>query len=125
MKRLSILAAAAIAGCTTVPPPVSGPRAAIGQTAFAGGARITPLQVIEDSRCPVNVQCVWTGRFVLLAKVEYRGGSELFQGNLTLGEPLRLGAEAVTLIAAEPGAVAGMKIDPRAYRFTFALTTTN
>jgi len=46
-------------------------------------------------------------------------------GKLTLGEPLQLGQETVTLVATEPGTRAGKPTDPRAYRFTFAYGRAN
>ena len=109
----------ALGACATLPASV-GPTANIGQIAAVGGARITPLSIVEDSRCPINARCIWAGRLVLLAEVNYRGGSEEFRGNMTLGEPLRLGRESITLVGAEPAPLAGKKTDPRAYRFTFA-----
>jgi len=118
MKRLIFLSALALSACATVPAS-AGPTASLGQAATVGGATIRPIQVIEDSRCPSDVVCVWAGRLILLAEVDYRGGSESFRGNLTLGEPLRLGSESVTLVAAEPGTYAGKPTDPQAYRFTF------
>ena len=118
MQRLFFFAALALGACATIPA-AAGPTAGPGQTATVGGATVRPIQIIEDSRCPSNVTCIWAGRLILLAEVGYRGGSEEFRGNLTLGEPLRLGPETVTLVAAEPGTVAGKPIDPRAYRFTF------
>lgn len=119
MYRLSLLSALALGACATLPA-AAGPTAAIGQVATAGEARIKPISIAEDSRCPINARCIWAGRLVLLAEVNYGGGGEEFRGNLTLGEPLRLGHETITLVAAEPTPLASEKIDPRAYRFTFA-----
>src|SRR3546814_14872369 len=31
---------------------------------------VTPLAVIEDSRCPRDVQCVWQGRVMLRAQLD-------------------------------------------------------
>jgi len=120
MKRFALLLTLALGACTTVPPASAGTTAGLGQVAKAGGVTIRPIQVIEDSRCPTDVVCVWAGRLVLLAEVSYRGGSEEYRGNLTLGEPMVLGPETVTLVAAEPAPVAGRKVDPGTYRFTFA-----
>ena len=119
MKRLSFLSALSLAACATLPSAAS-PTAGLGQIATVGAATIRPLSVVEDSRCPVNARCIWAGRLVLLAEVNYRGGSEEFRGTMILGEPLVLGQETVTLVGAEPAPMAGKKIDPRAYRFTFA-----
>ena len=119
MKAVALLALA-LAGCATIPPAPAGPTAGIGQQAVVAGIRIRPLAIVEDSRCPVNVQCVWAGRLVILAEVDFNGGSETFRGNLTLGQPFTYGAETVTLVAAAPPKLAGTTTDPRAYRFTFA-----
>ena len=58
---------------------------------------------------------------MILAEIDFHGSSEGFRGNLTLGQPLALGTETVTLVAAVPSKVAGAATDPRAYRFTFAV----
>ena len=124
MKRFLLMATFALAACATIPGS-AGPTAGIGQVATVGEAKVRPIQVIEDSRCPSDVVCIWAGRLVLLAEVNYHGGSEEYRGNLTLGEPLRLGAETITLMKAEPHPHAGKPIDPRGYRFTFAYGRAN
>ncbi len=44
--------------------------AGLNETADLGnGLTVRPLDVIEDSRCPANVDCVWAGRMVLRAEV--------------------------------------------------------
>jgi hypothetical protein len=124
MKRLLLLGSLALVACATVPA-AAGPTARLGGVAVVGDVRIRPVSVVEDSRCPINARCIWAGRLVLLAEVNYRGGSEEFRGNLTLGEPLQLGRETIILVAAEPGTLAGKTTDPRDYRFTFDYRTTN
>lgn len=124
MKAVFPLLALALAGCATMSPAAAGPVVGLGQQAHVGGVRIRPLALVEDSRCAVNVQCVWAGRLVILAEISFHGGSETFRGNMTLGEPLRLGAETVTLAASTPVKVAGETLDMRAYRFTFAVQAT-
>ena len=121
MQRVLALSAFALAACATVPPVTASPTAALGQTAYVDGVLIRPLSIVEDSRCPVNVQCVWAGRLVILAEVEFHGGSEEFRGNMTLGQPLPLGSEVVTLASAVPAKIAGVETKPGAYRFTFAV----
>ena len=119
MKPLAIMAAFALAACATVPPAEAGPTAGLGQVANIGGLRIRPLQMVEDSRCPVDVQCIWAGRVRVQALIELRGGSEELNMTMTLGEPLRVADGALTLTAVAPSKKAGAEIDPRAYRFTF------
>ena len=121
MKAMLPLLLSALAGCATVPPAAAGPVAGLGQQATVGGVRIRPLAIVEDSRCPADVQCVWAGRLVILADIDFHGGSETYRGKLTLGQPLPLGAETVTLVAAVPAKTAATAPDRRAYLFTFAV----
>jgi len=114
MKRLTVIAAAALAACATMPAPDVGPTAGLGQIARVEGLIVRPVRVVEDSRCPINARCVWAGRMILHALV---GGAGY---DLTLGEPLAIAGGHLTLVAAEPGKTAGHETDPAAYRFTFA-----
>lgn len=92
--------------------------ASIGQSAdLGGGLLVRPLRVIEDSRCPNNVQCIWAGRLRLLANVS---GSEI---ELTLGEPMATPHGSVRLVVASPGPWAEWPTaelgEKPAYRFGF------
>lgn len=43
---------------------------ALNETAdLGGGLTVTPLQVLEDSRCPGNVDCFWEGQVRLRATI--------------------------------------------------------
>ena len=118
MKRTLLVALVALAACASVPPDViNGPTAALGQVAVVDGLRIRPLKVIEDSRCPINVVCVWAGRLTVRTEIDGGAGAEI--PDLTLGVPLDLGELSVTLVSAEPAAIAGEPIKPAAYRFTY------
>ena len=39
--------------------------ARIGETTRVGTLAVTPLRVVEDSRCPINARCIWAGRLIL------------------------------------------------------------
>ncbi|MEO6112891.1 MAG: hypothetical protein ABIP07_00375 [Sphingomicrobium sp.] len=122
MKRIALtLVPLALAACVT---PISEstttgtPTAGFGQTANVGPLRVRPVKLIEDSRCPSDVQCVWAGRITVQAEIDGGAGAEV--APLTLGSPLDLGGISVTLVAAEPQKLAGKTIDRGDYRFTFA-----
>ena len=118
MKRSWPFLALPLAACAALPSSAAGPTAALGQQAKVDGLRVTPLKVLEDSRCPVNARCVWAGRIVVHAAVT--GGSWQRTLDLELGRPQPIADGQLTLVAAEPGKTAGTETDPRAYRFTFA-----
>jgi hypothetical protein len=89
--------------------------ARLGQTVRLADVRVTPLQVIEDSRCPRLVACVWRGRLRLTAAV---GGARV---TLDDGIPVTVRGGHLLLVDAEPLSQRGEKIPPRAYRFRFRL----
>lgn len=118
MKRFALLLGPLLlAACTTSPPAPPSPTAALGQVATLDGIRVRPLKLLEDSRCPTNVQCAWAGRLRLLA--ELYGPDAAIQRELTLGKPVAVSTGRLSLIAAQPEPLAGAATDPAAYRFTF------
>lgn len=48
--------------------------ARLGEEVQVGDLRVRPLQVLEDSRCPTDVDCVWAGR--IRVKVAVGGAGE-------------------------------------------------
>ncbi len=117
MKAAAFLVAFALAACATIPPVHAGPTAGLGEVAHTNGLKVRPLTIVEDSRCPINVVCVWAGRLVV--RTEVTGGSWRQTRDLEIGKPQQIADGALTLTAAEPSKVAGAETDPRAYRFTF------
>jgi hypothetical protein len=117
MKALTPLSAFALAACVTAPPATVGPSAALGQTAYINGLHVRPITVVEDSRCPTDVTCVWAGRLIVRSEVSGGGWNRTL--DLELGKPQQVADGALTLVAAIPAKVAGTETDPRAYRFTF------
>ena len=122
MKRFALaivvaLGPLALAACASVPAASASPTAGIGQQATAGPLRITPLKVLEDSRCPINARCVWAGRLILRTAI--RGPNLRQTRDLTLGEPQAIAGGKLSLVAGEPGKLAGAEGNPPASRFTF------
>ena len=119
---LTLLIALGLAACA--PQPISSaqttgtPTAGFDHVANVGPLRVRPLELIEDSRCPTNVQCVWTGRVTIRAEIEGGAGAEV--APLTLGSPLDLGGYTMTLTKVEPSKFEGKPISQDDYRFTFA-----
>lgn len=115
----SLIACAALAACVSydVRQGDGTPRAKIGQAVAIGGFDLTPVQVLEDSRCATGVQCVWQGQLRLRVRIDFAASVETRE--LTLGEALPVGSGMLTLAEAEPYPEAEQPIYPEDYRFGF------
>lgn len=72
----------------------------LGETiVLAGSIRITPLEIVEDSRCPEKAVCVWEGRLRVRIRIESSENSAT-TAIATLGERLRLGGSMFMLAQA-------------------------
>lgn len=122
---------AVMAGCGSVPGdagdieaqrlPVDSLVLAPGQDVMAETLRLSFLEVGEDSRCPVDVVCVWQGNAaVRIALGLGMGPSHPFVLNTSEGTPgLEFGGYRVTLLALAPVPRTAAAIRPEAYRASF------
>lgn len=93
--------------------------AGINQRIYDNGVHITPLEVLEDSRCPTDVQCIQAGTIRLKVKLEDGTRSQIV--TMTMGSPVAFGNKHVALMSATPVKHAGTAIAPSDYRFTFSV----
>jgi hypothetical protein len=128
MTRIILATALALASCVGAPgdaggrePPRRPPEllgvsyGELNEVVRVGGLTVRPLAVVEDSRCPSNVTCVWAGRVVLRVAISGMGGTP----TISSIEPLALpGGGALVLESVWPPRVHG---EPPAgpYRFGF------
>lgn len=121
---LTALAATALASCTTwVDQPMvdasvireAGP-VALGEAQRVGDLYVTPLRVIEDSRCPQGVQCVWAGTVKVETRVDGAGWRET--SVIGLGTPASVRGHAIELAEVSPSA-RQENIPPADYRLLF------
>jgi hypothetical protein len=93
----------------------------LGEEVQIGDVRVTPLAVVEDSRCPSDATCVWAGRVRL--RVRIGGAGEQV---MEIGHPLTVaGGQRLTLVAVAPlnWARPPAGVDPNApKRFAFSLS---
>ncbi|WP_409976380.1 hypothetical protein [Xanthomonas cerealis] len=108
-----------LAGCAADGPvasrPIEGP-VRLGEIAAVDGPRVRPDRVIEDSRCPADVQCIQAGRLIVRATV--LGGGWSKEIDLTLGIPVPVADGMLTLVDATPVPIGG-ETAASAARFTF------
>jgi hypothetical protein len=83
-----------------------------GETVRLGPLRVTPVSVVEDSRCPRLVTCVWRGRLRIKAVVRRWGLVTLDDG-----VPVAVAGGKLTLVDAVPISQRGEAPPPAAYRF--------
>lgn len=120
MKRALTATALALtlSGCITYKYKDDGiTRLRIDQTATVDGPQVTPLKVLEDSRCPRDVQCVAAGKLRITVRIGLGQRTEL--RDLTLGEPKQVADGTLTLVEAWPDRKADDVIYPDEYRFGF------
>jgi hypothetical protein len=107
-----------MAGCVSYKVRQDGiARAGLNETVYVDGLRVTPLKLLEDSRCPAKVQCVWAGRIRIEVRIDLGSRSEMRE--LTLGEPITVADGSLDLVEVYPEAKADRSISPEDYRFGF------
>ena len=88
-----------------------------GQSVQLNRLHLRPVEIVEDSRCPRYVTCVWRGRITV--KFTVRGGKPIVLEN---DKPMAFGGGNLTLLGASPLSNRGEKIPPQSYRFQLRYT---
>ena len=117
-----------LAGCATVPDtPIveNGPASVAGspvplrQPVIVGPVVTTPMAIREDSRCPVDAQCIHAGTVIVETRIDGAGWRETV--DLTLGEPYATHDISLVLSGVLPEREAGMDMAASDYRFIFEI----
>lgn len=120
---ITLAAPSLLASCGVVPPPDTTPPlpprsiVALGQKVMQGDMVVTPLAVVEDSRCPVNARCVWAGRLVIRTRLQIEGWHDIIE--MELGKNYHMHGRGITLVSVEPGKSTDREIASKDYRFVF------
>jgi len=91
----------------------------INEGASALGVTVTPREVLDDSRCPTDVQCVWEG--TVRVRATLASGLGVAEQEFTLNTPITTEAEEITLTQVSPSPKAGVDIQERDYIFYFSI----
>ena len=99
----------------------------VGQTSRVAGteASVTFVRVVEDSRCPKGVQCVWAGNATIELRVTSGSGKpELVQLQLDAPTGTTVVAKGLhlTLQRLDPYPENGRSVSERDYRAAIAIT---
>ena len=112
------LTAVLLAGCVTTRADEDGSvTARLGQTVNVGGPRVTPLAVLEDSRCPMEARCVWAGRLRLSLRVTTGAGSSVRE--IASDKPLQIADGQLEIVNVMPPRSVRGPIRTGDYRFSF------
>jgi hypothetical protein len=113
------LAACATTAETAAPEPSGGiARAGLNERVYVDGPYVTPLAVLEDSRCPMNARCVWAGRTRLTVKIDLGSRSETRE--IATDAPIQVADGELSLVEVLPDRMAGEQAEmQKPYRFGF------
>jgi hypothetical protein len=99
-------------------------QARLGQPVHLNGnVRVTPLRVLEDSRCPMEARCVWAGQVRLLVRIT--AGRNQTVRQITSNKPIVAGNGMLELVSVMPPKSTRHQIRPREYRFSFTYNRDN
>ena len=88
---------------------------ALGETGTSHGWTITPTALVEDSRCPADVQCIQAGT----VRVSVRVGSSTSESIVGLTTPVATPGGQITLVKVVPENNSKNPTKPAEYRITF------
>ncbi|MBU2330043.1 hypothetical protein KKG57_01095, partial [Patescibacteria group bacterium] len=93
--------------------------ARLNEVVEAWSVTVQPLEVIEDSRCPTDVQCIQAG--TVLVQVKLTDGLGESTAEFTLGTTITTEVFSVTLTDVSPAKVSTDSLTDADYRFTFSI----
>ena len=111
-----------VGACATVPPrdPVECSQGAcvmLGQAQQLREFTVTPIEVLDDSRCPEGVQCVWEGEVRMRVAIASTNG--VAEDEISTRSPVPVNRGMLQLAEVTPAPSADSAFDPGAYRFRF------
>jgi hypothetical protein len=118
--RLLPAATLMLASCATVPAGADADGviwARLGQTVTVDGPRVTPIRVLEDSRCPMEARCVWAGQVRLQVRIRTGSGSTVRE--IVSNRPLPVADGTLELVSVMPPKSTQHPTRNRDYRFGF------
>ena len=69
------------------------------------------VEVVQDSRCPKAVQCIWAGEVIVLVDV-FKNGNKVEQKKLTINPTFSLKKQLGNLFSSEVLSVSGFNVLP-------------
>ena len=81
------------------------------------------ISVVEDSRCPIDAACVWTGNAKIQLKLKKKNGTwETFELNTDIEKrEIRFGGYAIKIVGLTPTPRTNIRINRNGYVATFSI----
>lgn len=92
---------------------------AFGQSGYISGVQITPQALIEDSRCPTDVNCIQAG--LLRLRVSIKSEASLEERTFVLGKVQNIFDKEIVLQAVTPARISTKQIKLSDYLFNFVI----
>lgn len=89
----------------------------LGESVPVRSTTIKVLEIVEDSRCPTDAQCIQAGT----VRIRVYVGNENYdyEAVMNLGDYMTTEAQKITFANVTPAPVSGREISPTEYRFIF------
>jgi hypothetical protein len=84
------------------------------------GLTVQFVRVVEDSRCPIDVTCVWAGE--VKVQLSTRIDSAQAEHEITAGQHATVGEFQLFVMKVEPERISTREIDADEYRVTLKVT---
>lgn len=94
----------------------------VGDTKEAAGLFVTLNAVVEDSRCPTDVTCVWAGRTTVNVTLE--SGEKTTTLELSSEEPVVFAGYEVSILSVSPEPISTVQIQESDYAVTLHVAPT-
>lgn len=91
----------------------------IGDKKGDSDVTVRPTELLEDSRCPLNVQCIQAGTVRVRAEIVGMGTTSI--QTFTLSKSISVGTKTITLVDVTPAPIAGAEKLPGNYAFIFTV----
>jgi len=90
-----------------------GEQVVFGQQAL----QVEFVRVVEDSRCPTDLTCVWAGEVKVQLSIRI-GAAAAVQQEITAGQPTTVDGFRVDVVQVQPERISTREIAPEEYRVT-------
>lgn len=92
----------------------------LNQRVTVGGVTLMPTVLLEDSRCPIDVQCIQAGTVRITAQIKDAQSTDIV--TLTLGKAMQFRGTIIAFTSVTPAKKFNSSTATSTYQFTFTIT---